>query len=269
MKAVDLLEAIGYIDDKYIVEAASYDPGKTVSFSSARKVFRMIAIAAALVMLLSCTVLAADRLINSPERAWKVAQEQIEKMKDIGILASDVELADQPETITEVPRQELGSYWYQRILRHRYSIISRTTKYLVYVEVDTTNGRIYKFTIEAQADSADVPTSVEKDPATGDTYTYYENYEDILPAGMTVGRYCSLLCGYWGYKGYTLSGTQDDFYGYSTDAPSGDMLLTELSEDAYLTVYFDGDQRGAPMYIQLSQFPGSVSVAVGTVHLIG
>lgn len=269
MSAIELLEAMGNISDGFILESISDDSRHIVSFPAAKKVFRIIAIAAAMVMLLSCTVLAADRLINNPERAWKVAQAEIGKMKELGALSPDVELAAEPETITEVPRQELGAYWFERILRHRYSIISRTDKYLVYTEVDTTNGRIYKFTIEAQADSTDVPTSVEKDPATGDTYTYYENYEDILPAGMTVDRYCSLLCDYWGYKGYTLSGTQDDFYGYSTDAPSGDMLLTELSEDAYLTIYFDGDQRGAPMYIQLAQFPGSVSVAVGTVHLIG
>ena len=36
-----------------------------------------------------------------------------------------------------------------------------------------------------------------------------------------------------------------------------------------LTVFFDGDQEGAPMYIQFRQFPGYVSLMVGTGHAVG
>ena len=47
------------------------------------------------------------------------------------------------------------------------------------------------------------------------------------------------------------------------------MLLTELDEEAYLTIYFDGDQSGVPMYVQLAQNAGQVYMTVGTNHLVG
>jgi hypothetical protein len=52
-----------------------------------------------------------------------------------------------------------------------------------------------------------------------------------------------------------------------------DTLLKDLNDSSeanyYLTVFFDGDQEGAPMYIQLHQFPGYVSLMVGTGHAVG
>ena len=54
--------------------------------------------------------------------------------------------------------------------------------------------------------------------------------------------------------------------------PSGDMLVSELGDEPYLTVYFDGDQSGVPMYIDLYGFigdGGGVYVNLGTNHGIG
>ena len=48
-----------------------------------------------------------------------------------------------------------------------------------------------------------------------------------------------------------------------------DMTNSDPGENYYLTVFFEGDQEGAPMYIQLHQFPGYVSLMVGTGHAVG
>ena len=51
----------------------------------------------------------------------------------------------------------------------------------------------------------------------------------------------------------------------------GAKRLSELGkmENFYLTVYFEGDQKGAPMYVQVQRFPGQVSLFAGTHHLVG
>ena len=74
--------------------------------------------------------------------------------------------------------------------------------------------------------------------------------------------------------GYTLADTVDEeYYDAHWEAVDGATPLRELSSDTranyYLTVFFDGDQEGAPMYIQLAQFPGRVSMMVGTNHAVG
>ena len=91
---------------------------------------------------------------------------------------------------------------------------------------------------------------------------------------MTVDRFCSLLAEYWGFSGYTLADTDAEaFYGTHWDAIDGSTLLKDLSSDTrenyYLTVFFDGDQSGAPMYLQLFQFPGYVTLMLGTAHAVG
>lgn len=269
MKAIELAEAIGQISDRFILEVIP-DPTaqRTNNRTHPHKIIRTIMLVAAIVAALTCTVFAASRLINSPDNAWRVVQQEISKMQDMGILSEDILLADTPTSIVESPEEQLDKYWFDRLLHHRYSIVSKTQRHTVYTEVDTTNGRIYKFTIEAYADESDVPVRSETLPD-GATLYYYTNYEDIFSADMTVDRFCSLLAEYWGYSGYTLAGTKDSDYGYDTQAPAGDKKLVELSEDAYLTIYFDGDQKNTPMYVQLAQFPGWVSLSVGTRHFVG
>ena len=66
----------------------------------------------------------------------------------------------------------------------------------------------------------------------------------------------------------------DDLYYEEPQVPvDPDSLLKDLNSDTrdnyYLTVFFEGDQPGAPMYIQLIQFPGYVSLMVDTGHAVG
>ena len=55
---------------------------------------------------------------------------------------------------------------------------------------------------------------------------------------------------------------------YRNDSLLKDMPR-ENKDNYYLTVFFDGDQKGAPMYLQLHQFPGYIMLMVGTVHAVG
>ena len=103
---------------------------------------------------------------------------------------------------------------------------------------------------------------------------FYYNFEDIFPADMTVDRFCTLLAEYWGFTSYRLAETVDDMYFDKPQAPvDPDSLLKDITKNPrdnyYLTVFFEGDQPGAPMYIQLHQFPGYVTLMVGTGHAVG
>ena len=101
-------------------------------------------------------------------------------------------------------------------------------------------------------------------------YFLYDNFDDILPGGMTVDRCCTLLAKYWGFSGYRLAQTNDAMFHYAQLNPGGGELLTDFADaDSYLTVYFDGDQSGTPMYIGLNRFPGRVAVTIGMLHMVG
>ena len=87
---------------------------------------------------------------------------------------------------------------------------------------------------------------------------------------MTVDKFCTLLAKYWGFSGYRLAQTDDAMFHYAQLNPGGGELLTDFAgANSYLTVYFDGDQSGTPMYISLDRFPGRVSVLFGMLHQVG
>ena len=201
-------------------------------------------------------------------------------MKDMGILAPEVTLPDETYRVLELPEETTNDYWYGRIFKHRYNISAHGEKYFFNLDVDTATGKITKLTIEARPDADDVPYATLPMPDTsdapadyewGENYAYFDNYDDIIPGGITVDRFCTLLAEYWGFSGYTLGGTEDSFYGYDTEAPSGDMPLIDVADMPYLTVFFDGDQSGAPMYIDMSNycFGNGVYFTVGTNHQVG
>ena len=88
---------------------------------------------------------------------------------------------------------------------------------------------------------------------------------------MTADRFCTLLAEYWGFSGYTLGETIDETYFDEPITPvEASSLLKDMPTDTavnyYLTVFFDGDQEGAPVYIYLQQYPGYVMLSVGVTH---
>ena len=278
MKALDIMEAAGGIDDEIIKEVTSAMQEKNTGKPlRAKRTLRTVLIAAALVLVLAGSALAARRLINSPAQAVKVARQEIAKMQDMGILSSEYRFFDgEPDYLGEAPNTGVSDYWFGRIFPHSYIVRGGTAdgKYYMNLFVDTMSGKIVQLTTEAKADETDTPipggdVTVETDKGK-ETFHTYNNYDDILPDGMTVDKFCTLLAKYWGFSGYRLAQTDDAMFHYAQLNPGGGELLTDFADaNSYLTVYFDGDQSGTPMYIGLNRFPGRVAVTIGMLHMVG
>ena len=300
-----LSKALCEIDESFIAEA--YRPVPEAASSSSERIVHMkkkrmitFALVAALMLSLSIAAYAAS-LINSPQAAERVAKEEIERWKEIGLLNPKLNFEGEADRIVEIQDHKGDGSWYGRFFTHSYNVsfylgpvswgnqtppaelVQR--KYGCNLTIDTLSGKITAATIDAKADEDAVPVreDVWKDPVDPSDpegeweekpIYFYDNYTDIFPADMTVDRFCTLLAEYWGFSGYRLAETVNDFY-YDEPQASVDpnSLLKDLNADTranyYLTVFFEGDQPGVPMYIQLNQFPGYVSLMVGTVHAVG
>ena len=278
MKALDIMEAAGGIDDEIIKEVTSAMQEKNTGKPlRAKRTLRTVLIAAALVLVLAGSALAAGRLINSPAQAVKVARQEIAKMQDMGILSSEYRFFDgEPDYLGEAPNMGVSDYWFGRIFPHSYIVRGGTDdgKYYMNLFVDTMSGKIVHISTEAKADETDTPIpggDVTVETGNGkETFHTYNNYDDILPDGMTVDKFCTLLAKYWGFSGYRLAQTDDAMFHYAQLNPGGGERLTDFAgANSYLTVYFDGDQSGTPMYIGLDRFPGRVSVLFGMLHQVG
>ena len=278
MKALDIMEAAGGIDDEFLMEVTSAMQEKNTGKPlRAKRTLRTVLIAAALVLVLAGSALAAGRLINSPAQAVRVARQEIAKMQDMGILSSEYRFFDgEPDYLGEAPNMGVSDYWFGRIFPHSYIVRGTTAdgKYFMNLFVDTMSGKIVQLSTEAKADETDEPIPGSEGVwDNGDElipYYLYDNYDDILPDGMTVDKFCTLLAKYWGFSGYRLAQTDDAMFHYAQLNPGGGELLTDFAgANSYLTVYFDGDQSGTPMYIGLDRFPGRVSVLFGMLHQVG
>ena len=238
---------------------------------AARRAARVALIAAIIFALLTGSAYAVGLYVSSPEQAWKIAQREIQKMKDMGILSQEVQIGSEAKQIIERREETDPEFYFERLFKRRYDIrVYGDGKYSVNLYIDMETGKITYLSVGAKADEND--GLAERAGWNGEKAYYPANYDDIIPADMTVDELCTLLGEYWGFTGYTLSGTKDGFYRYDTDVPSGDMLVSELGDEPYLTVYFDGDQSGVPMYIDLYGFigdGGGVYVNLGTNHGIG
>lgn len=246
-------------------------------------------LAAVLILALSAEAFAAKDAVTSPQEAKKAALEQIKVWKDMGLLNPDVRFEGEPDAVVEIEESNGGERWFNRLFPHSYDVRwylrrgdrpdpepESGKKYGCNLRVDARTGKLTMIDIDALADKDAIPVREEELPTDSEkpeTWYFYDNYSDIFPADMTVDRFCALLAEYWGFSGYTLTGTNDAEYAYRVDAIDGSTPLKELNEEQppnyYLTVFFDGDQEGAPMYIQLHQFPGYVTLSVGTGHAVG
>ncbi len=268
MKEEKLLHAFSLVDDCYLdLMDSMAKEAKTMKISR-KKLTKKLLIAAAVTVLL-VTAVAAGAVINGPDQAWETTRQEIAAMQELGILSPAVTLSEEAERIFALPSTTGDDYWFGRIFKHRYNIGSSTDTHYMNLDVDTATGKITRLSIEAYADENDIPTGETITDYEGRVWDLYNNYDDIFPADITVDELCSRLAAYWGFTGYTLSGTQDDFYDLDIPAPDGSMKMMDVPEGVYLTVYFEGDQPGAPMYIEKEQFPGRVYFTLGTNHLVG
>ena len=239
---------------------------------AARLAARAALIAAIIFVLLTGSAYAVGLYVSSPEQAWKITQQEIQKIKDMGILSQEVQIGSKAERIIELPEEKGSDYYFGRLFKRSYAVAAQggDRKYYFHLSIDMETGKIIRLSVEAKADENDVP--VGESEWDGEKTYIYANYDDIVPADLTVDELCALLEEYWGFTGYTLSGTKDGNYGYDTSVPSGDMLVSELGDAPYLTVYFDGDQNGVPMFIELGSYasnPGRVYMHIGTNHSVG
>ena len=246
-----------------------------------------LALAAALVLALGVTAYAVNATISSPQAAEKVAREQLEVWKELGLISQDMVFDGPADQIVENEERNGGDYWYGRIFRHRYDVRwyvgwDGSSKYGCSLGVDTLSGKITMACFFALPDENDEPVGetpvYAPDGNVEDYWYFYDNFDDIFPADMTVDRLCTLLADYWGFGGYRLEMTGDrydmrkDSYDQTHLQPiDGSTLLLNLPKGNgnYLAIYFDGDQEGAPMYLEMDQFAGHVGVLVGTGHAVG
>ena len=287
MKRELLSLALDGLDERHIRETAVYSPESVQS--SPERSMRMkkkriitLAMAAALILSFSIVAYAGYQSVATPQAAERVAREQIEVWKELGILSPEFELTGDAYQIRELEERTGSDYWYGRLFPHCYQVswvfhLDGGPKYGCVLQIDTLEGKIVLADLYAVPDP-DEPTVGETTLQIGEDeekiYYFYDNYDDIFPADMTVDRFCTLLADYWGFSGYTLAETVDEsYYDAHWDPVAGDSLLKDIPKinptNYYLTVFFDGDQEGAPIYLSLGNFPGYVCLSLGIGHAVG
>ena len=280
-------QAMSGLDDRYIEEAIRYAPGDASGAPERivhmkRKRIITLALAAVLLLAIGVGAYAVNAAVTGPKEAERVARQELEVWKELGLLNPELNLDGTVTDFYEFQEDTGNSYWYHRIFHHSYSVRFHPTQvggadYSVNLHVDTLSGKIVTAFIAAYPREGDAPTDSVM-TGEGILLSFYDTSRYIFPADMTVDRFCTLLAEYWGFTGYRIADTLDDEYLHAhLPALDGSTLLSETAsrEGYYLTVFFEGDQEGAPMYIALDQYggmdqaPGYMSLNVGTRHAVG
>lgn len=257
MNGEKVFQAITDLEDRYVEEAICYAPGnaagapgRTVHMKKKRII--RLALAAALLLALGAVSYAVNAAISTPEAAEKVAREQLEVWKEMGLISQEIRFSGPATRICELEEEQGDSYWYNRLFPHCYQIQwYGGGKYSGEMRVDMRRGKVLYALICARPDVG---------------------VEDIIPGDLPADRFCGLLAEYWGFSGYRIADTTDMFYG-DFPAISGSVRMKDVARIApmnyYLTVFFEGDQEGAPMYICLNNFEDCVRLSFGDGHLVG
>ena len=283
MNTLTLLRAMNGIHEEDVIMAGKhfFTNAKTVPVRAKRLI--AFAIAAVLLLSLGVVAYAAYNAVSTPQAAEKVARQQLAEWRALGLLNQDVDFEGAADAIVEIKESSGGAAWYGRLFPHSFSVrwYFGQRKYGCSLNIDTLDGKIQYAGFFAVPDEDAVPTgeialTVGSDKETK-TYYYYENYDDLLPAGQTVDGFCTALAQYWGYAGYRLADKGDPVYTESYAAHfaevDGSTRLVDVPWDAsgrtFLAVYFDGDADQAPVYFDLMQYPGYVGLDVGISHPVG
>ncbi len=284
MNSLTLLRAMNGIHEEDVIMAGKQyynNDKKTVPVRTKR----LIAFAAAIVLMLSLGIAAyaAYNAISTPEAAEKVAREQIAQWRERGLLNPNVRFEGAADRIVEIEEEQGGTAWYGRLFPHSFDVrwYFGERKYGCNLNIDTLGGKIMYLDLFADADEDAEPTG-EVELTVGPngetkTFYYYENFDDLLPADQTVDGFCTALADYWGYGAYRLADKTDpvwteDYAACFAEVDGATRMLDvpwDRSGRCMLAVYFDGDTDGAPMYIDLMQYPGYVGMDVGIRHPVG
>ena len=204
-----------------------------------------------------------------PALALEYAKGELRQMQELGILNPDMAFDGDLEYSSFYNGGE-GQNGNGRIINHGFIARDYSGKYLINFMIDdTVTGNVRSASFEAAADENDeVVRTLEVEGY--EPFYYYDNFDDIFPADLTVGELCDRLAAYWGYTGWRFTEIYDPFYDMNMTAPSANLLVSQLPEDNYYAcVLFDGDQEGVPMYIQICHLPGRVYFSFGETHAVG
>ncbi|MEI3100639.1 MAG: hypothetical protein V8T45_02060 [Oscillospiraceae bacterium] len=278
MRAEKLMDAMNGIRDEYVESAGKFlgqiepEGGEKKPGGRRRGWVKIVLIAAVIASLLSLPAYAlTEYLLNSPEQAQKQALEEVDRLNELGIIQVNLEPDQEATKIFKTQGQELGLDFFHRIIYPNYHVQLFDGKYKFVTQLDMASGKLQFISITAKADEEDRVYQEENSLPDGSsqTLTRYDNTDDLVSPELTVGELCAALAEYWGFEGYTLSGTENTDYGWDTEAPAEDSLVKDILDGPYITVYFDGDQEGVPMYVELYTVSGATVMSIGTNHLVG
>lgn len=278
MMGEKIMEAINGIRDEYVESAGKFlgriepESGAGRPGGRRRGWVKIVLIAAVIASLLSLPAYAlTEYLLNSPEQAQKQALEEVDRLNELGIIQVNLEPDQEATKIFKTQGQELGLDFFHRIIYPNYHVQLFDGKYKFVTQLDMASGKLQFISITAKADEEDRVYQEENSLSDGSsqTLTRYDNTDDLVSPELTVGELCAALAEYWGFEGYTLSGTENTDYGWDTEAPAEDSLVKDILDGPYITVYFDGDQEGVPMYVELYTVSGATVMSIGTNHLVG
>ena len=273
-----IMEAINGIRDEYVESAGKFlgqiepESGAGRPGGRRRGWVKIVLIAAVIASLLSLPAYAlTEYLLNSPEQAQKQALEEVDRLNELGIIQVNLEPDQEATKIFKTQGHELGLDFFHRIIYPNYHVQLFDGKYKFVTQLDMASGKLQFISITAKADEEDRVYQEENSLPDGSsqTLTRYDNTDDLVSPELTVGELCAALAEYWGFEGYTLSGTENTDYGWDTEAPAEDSLVKDILDGPYITVYFDGDQEGVPMYVELYTVSGATVMSIGTNHLVG
>ena len=168
MNREQVFEAMSGLDDRYLTESIRYAPEDAAD--SPERIVRMkakrivtFALAAVLLLALGVTAYAAYSAVGTPQAAERVAKEQIEVWKEMGLLSPDVVLDGEANDVYEFDEHTGGDYWYGRLFPHYFDVRFYGTegKYSCVLHVDTLSGKINYLSIEAKAGEDAVPVREE------------------------------------------------------------------------------------------------------------
>ena len=280
MRREQLSRVFGNLEDRQIAEAYQFDPARgghapeRIVPMKKKRIFAF-ALAAALLLSLSVVAYAAYDRVSGPKAAERVALEQLKVWKDLGLLSQEIEF-DSPATYVKEQQARQGSdYWYGRLFPHCFDVRYSNEKYSCRLQIDTLSGKIVLAGISAYPEETDEPVAIEPQ-GDSEPFYVYDNFDDIFPSDLTVDDLCARLSEYWGFSGYRIGETVDNYVPeYEKQWPpiDGGTLLKDMPKlnpnQYYLTVFFEGDQDGAPMYVELGNYPSYVDLTIGNHHSIG
>ena len=195
MKRETITRMLNAIDDSYISEAAVPDPApvrespERIKHMKKKRIITL-ALAAALLLALGAAAYAGGSAAFGPESAERVAREQLEVWKELGLISENV-ILEGPATETAESRERRGGdYWYGRLFPHSYELRwywDPGARVWGTLDVDTLSGKIVMAWLSVRGGT-----------------------DELFPAEMTVDRLCGLLAEYWGFTGYRIADTVDE-----------------------------------------------------------